>query len=82
MHMAYFFLAFFEHRSRKIVEYGFGMLLSFNNVIVIIMNTYFPELFVLVFLFFHFEPDNDFAIRCIPLFSLTTDSFVQVQPYL
>jgi hypothetical protein len=35
------FLDFFEHR---IVEYGFGMLLSFNNVIIIIIiNTYFPE---------------------------------------
>jgi hypothetical protein len=31
--MAYFF-DFFEHRSRRIVEYGSGMLLSFNNVII------------------------------------------------
>jgi hypothetical protein len=27
------FLDFFEHRSRRVVEYGLGMLLSFNNVI-------------------------------------------------
>jgi hypothetical protein len=30
------------------------------------MNTYFPEpSSVLASMFFHFEPDNDFAIRCI-----------------
>jgi hypothetical protein len=46
---------FFEHRIRRIVEYGFSMLLSFNNVIIIIMNTYFPEpSSVLVSMFFHF----------------------------
>jgi hypothetical protein len=40
--------------SRRIVEYGFGMLLSFNNVIIII-NTYIPE------------PSSVLAIRCILL---------------
>jgi hypothetical protein len=52
-------LDFFKHRSRS-------MLLSFNNkTIKVIMNTYFPESSsVLVFVYFHFEPDNDFAIRC------------------
>jgi hypothetical protein len=34
------------------------------NVIIIIMNTYFPEpSLVLASMFYHFEPDNDFAIR-------------------
>jgi hypothetical protein len=67
MHMA-FFSDFFEHGRRRIVEYGFNMLLSFNNVIIIIMNTYFPEPpSVLASLFFHFEPDKDFAIWCIKL---------------
>jgi hypothetical protein len=54
MHMTNFFLTFFEHRSRRIVEYSFSML-SFNNVVVIAC------------MFFHFEPDNDFAIRCIQI---------------
>jgi hypothetical protein len=41
------------------------MLFSLNNVIIIIMNTYFPELsLVLTSMFFHFEPDNDFAVVC------------------
>jgi hypothetical protein len=67
MHMAYFFLTF---SNIVVVEYGFGMLLSFNNVIIIIMNTYFPEppsvlASVPVLSLFHFEPDNDFAIRNI-----------------
>jgi hypothetical protein len=39
MHMKYFF----EHRSRRIVEYGFGMLLSLNNVVIIIINIDFRE---------------------------------------
>jgi hypothetical protein len=39
--------------------------LSFNNVIIIIMNTYFPETsLVLASMFFHFVPDNDFGFRC------------------
>jgi hypothetical protein len=63
MHMAYFFLTF---SNIVVIEYGLRMLLSFNNVIIIIMNTYFPEpSSVLASMFFHFEPDNDFAIRCI-----------------
>jgi hypothetical protein len=58
---------FFERRVRRgIVEYGFGMLLSFNNVIIIIMNTYFPEPpLVLASMIYHFEPDNDSATGCM-----------------
>jgi hypothetical protein len=35
------------------------------------MNTYFPEpSSVLSSMFYQFEPDNDFAIRCIPVILL------------
>jgi hypothetical protein len=55
MHMAYFFLTF---SNIEVVEYGYAMLLllSFNNVIIIlIMNTYFPEpSSVLAPMFFYF----------------------------
>jgi hypothetical protein len=40
--------------------------LKLQNSIKLIMNTYFPEpSSVLASMFFHFEPDNDYAIRCI-----------------
>jgi hypothetical protein len=67
MHMVCFFLTFSNvSRSRRIVEYGFGMLLSFNNVIIIIMNTYFPEpSSVLASMFYHFEPNSVLSIRCL-----------------
>jgi hypothetical protein len=75
MHAAYFFFEFFEHRRRQIVEYDFGTLLSFNNVIIIIMNTRFSEPpLVLASMFFHFEPDNDYAIRCISGFKYKVNS--------
>jgi hypothetical protein len=63
MHIKYFFLTFL---NIVIVEYGFGLLLSFNVVIIIIMNIYFPEpSLVLASMFFYFEPDNNFVIRYI-----------------
>jgi hypothetical protein len=61
MHMEYYFDCL-EHRSRRRVEYGFGILLSFTNLIIIIMNTYFPGPSSV--LAFNFEADNDVAIRC------------------
>jgi hypothetical protein len=59
MLLAYLFLTF---SNFVVVEYGFEML-SFNNVIIIIiMNIYFLEpSSVLASMFLHFEPDNDFV---------------------
>jgi hypothetical protein len=51
-----------------IVKYGFFIFLSFNSVIIIIMNAYFKEpSSILASMFFHFESDNDFALRCMPI---------------
>jgi hypothetical protein len=75
MHMAYFFLDIFEQTK----EASLCMLLSFNNVIIIIMNAYFPEPpSVLASMFFHFEPDNDFAIRCILASKSLSKMFLKV----
>jgi hypothetical protein len=51
-HIILFLDLFLMHPNSQIVEYGFGMLLSFKNVIIM-TNTYFPEpSLVLTFMFF------------------------------
>jgi hypothetical protein len=56
MHMEYFFLTF----SNIVVVESSNTASTYN-----IMNTYLPKpSSVLASMFFHLEPDNDFAIRC------------------
>jgi hypothetical protein len=68
MHMVYFFLTFLNIMVVESSDTASRCCLSFNNVIVIIMNTYFQEHFSdLASMFFQFKFDNDFTIRCIVL---------------
>jgi hypothetical protein len=55
------FLDFFENRCCRIVYTA-----SAWCCLLIMINTYFKEPFtVLALMFYHFEPYNDFAIRCV-----------------